>query len=55
MAVKTFKPTTPALRFKSSPDFSVLTKTSELPSRPNRLRKFKTKSGGRNVYGRITV
>jgi large subunit ribosomal protein L2 len=55
MAVKTFKPTTPALRFKSTPDFSVLTKTSELPSRPNSLRKFKTKSGGRNVYGRITV
>jgi large subunit ribosomal protein L2 len=55
MAVKTFKPTTPALRFKSTADFSVLTKTSELPSRPNSLRKFKTKSGGRNVYGRITV
>jgi large subunit ribosomal protein L2 len=55
MAVKTFKPTTPSLRYKSVADFSVLTKTSELPSRPNSLTKFKTKSGGRNVYGRITV
>ena len=55
MAVKTFKPTTPTLRFKTVADFSVLTKKSEQPSRPNRLRTFKNKSGGRNVHGRITV
>jgi large subunit ribosomal protein L2 len=55
MAVKTFKPITPTLRFKTVADFSVLTKKSELPSRPNRLTHFKTKSGGRNVHGRITV
>ena len=55
MAVKTFKPITPTLRFKTVADFSVLTKRSELPSRPNRLRTFKTKTGGRNVHGRITV
>ena len=55
MAVKTFKPTTPTLRFKTVADFSVLTKKSELPSRPNRLTQFKNKSGGRNVHGRITV
>ena len=55
MAVKTFKPTTPTLRFKTVADFSVLTKKSELPSRPKRLTQFISKSGGRNVYGRITV
>lgn len=55
MAVKSFKPTTPTLRFKTVSDFSVLTPKSEQPSRPKRLKKMISKSGGRNVYGRITV
>ena len=55
MAVKTFKPITPALRYKSVSDFSVLTKKNDLPSRPKKLTQFKTKTGGRNVYGRITT
>lgn len=55
MAVKTFKPVTPTLRYKTVADFTVLTKKSELPSRPKKLSRSKNKSGGRNVYGRITV
>lgn len=55
MAVKTFKPVTPTLRFKTVADFKVLTKKSELPSRPKKLTQSKSKSGGRNVYGRITT
>jgi large subunit ribosomal protein L2 len=54
MAVKTFKPITPTLRYKTVADFSVLTKKSEQPSRPKSLTSAKNKSGGRNVYGRIT-
>jgi large subunit ribosomal protein L2 len=55
MAVKSFKPTTPTLRYKTVADFTVLTKKSELPSRPKKLTQAKSKSGGRNVYGRTTV
>jgi large subunit ribosomal protein L2 len=55
MAVKSFKPITPTLRFKTVADFSVLTKASELPSRPKKLTHSNNKSGGRNMYGRITV
>ncbi len=55
MAVKSFKPTTPTLRYKTVADFSVLTKKSELPSRPKKLTQSKSKSGGRNMYGRTTV
>lgn len=55
MAVKTFKPITPTLRFKTVADFSVLTKKSDLPSRPKKLTQIKTKSGGRNMHGLITT
>ena len=55
MAVKSFKPVTPTLRFKTVADFTVLTKKSELPHRPKSLTTSKNKSGGRNVYGRITT
>ena len=55
MAVKTFKPITPTLRFKTVADFSVLTKRADLPKRPKKLTSIKTKSGGRNMYGRITT
>ena len=55
MAVKSFKPVTPTLRYKTVADFTVLTKKSELPSRPKSLTSSQNKSGGRNVHGRITV
>ena len=55
MAVKSFKPITPTLRYKTVADFSVLTKAADLPSRPRKLTESLSKSGGRNVYGRITV
>ena len=55
MAVKSFKPITPTLRYKTVADFTVLTKKSELPSRPKKLTEAKRKSGGRNMYGRTTV
>ena len=55
MAVKTFKPTTPTLRYKTTADFKVITKKSELPSRPKKLTSMISRSGGRNVHGRITV
>jgi large subunit ribosomal protein L2 len=50
MALKKFKPITPARRFYSVSDFSELTKKK--PER-NLLRK-KVSSGGRNNYGRVT-
>ncbi len=56
MAVKSFKPTTPILRYKTVADFaSVLTKKADLPSRPKKLTEAKRKSGGRGMYGRTTV
>ena len=55
MAVKSFKPVTPTLRYKTVADFSVLTKKADLPTRPKKLTAAKSKTGGRNVYGRITT
>lgn len=55
MSVKLFKPITPTQRFKSSPDFSVLTPRSELPSRPRKLTQSWSEKGGRNSYGRMTI
>ncbi|MFH0826919.1 MAG: 50S ribosomal protein L2 [Candidatus Omnitrophota bacterium] len=46
-----FKPTTPSRRHMSGPDFSELTKARPEKSLMAPLKK----SGGRNVYGRITV
>ena len=51
MAVKTFKPTSPAVRQMAVADYSVLTKKA--PEKA--LLKINKKSGGRNSYGRITV
>ena len=51
MAVKTFKPTSPAVRGMAIADYSVLTKKDPEKS----LLKSRKKSGGRNSYGRITV
>jgi large subunit ribosomal protein L2 len=51
MAVKTYKPTTPARRQMTSADFSVLTKKEPEKALLAPLKK----TGGRNSYGRITV
>ncbi len=51
MAIKKYKPLTPARRKSSVDDFSDL--TSKKPEKS--LIKSKKKTGGRNVTGRITV
>ena len=51
MAVKTYKPTTPARRQMSNVDYSCLSKVA--PERS--LLEGKKKHSGRNSYGRITV
>ena len=51
MAIKTYKPTTPARRQMSNVDYSCLSKTG--PERS--LLEGKKKHSGRNSYGRITV
>ncbi|MCX5699946.1 MAG: 50S ribosomal protein L2 [Candidatus Omnitrophica bacterium] len=51
MGLKYFKPTTPSRRHMTGPDFKEVTKNTPEKSL---LRPLK-KSGGRNVYGRITV
>jgi len=50
MATKTYKPTSPGIRFQSHPDFGGLTKKKPEKS----LTKGKPKTGGRNSVGRIT-
>jgi large subunit ribosomal protein L2 len=51
MALKTFRPLTPVLRFKSLPAFTEITK-----SKPHkRLTEIKPRSGGRNNNGRLTA
>lgn len=51
MGIKKYKPTTPTRRWTSVSDFKEITE-----SRPEKsLTKILKKSGGRNVYGRITV
>src|SRR4029077_20676506 len=50
MALKNYRPLTPTLRFKALPAFDEITKWS--PER--RLVEPKKKSGGRNVFGRLT-
>jgi large subunit ribosomal protein L2 len=51
MAVKTFRPLTPSLRYATVADFSDVTKTQ--PER--RLSSTLKKTGGRNAYGRLTA
>lgn len=55
MAIKTFKPTTPSLRFKSVADFSVLTPKKKQPKKPRSLIQSKNSAGGRNALGKMTV
>ena len=50
MALKTFRPLTPALRFKSLPAFTEITKAKPHKS----LIEVKKRSGGRNNNGRLT-
>lgn len=50
MAIRRRKPTSPGRRFQTTPDFSEITR-----SRPERsLTTSKSKTGGRNAYGRKT-
>src|SRR5262245_62379226 len=51
MAVKTYRPVTSTLRFKTTLDFSQLTKTKPAKALLRSLRK----SGGRNNTGRVTA
>lgn len=55
MPIKSFKPTTPSLRYKNVADFSVLTPKDQQPKKPRKMKIALNKSGGRNVYGRMTV
>ncbi len=50
MAIRSRKPTSPGRRFQTSSDFSEITKTTP----EKRLLAKKTKTGGRNSYGRKT-
>lgn len=51
MALKTFRPLTPASRYKALPSFDEITKTKPEKS----LVEIKRRSGGRNNNGRITT
>src|SRR6478752_9811757 len=51
MALKTFRPLTPVLRFKSLPAFTEITKSKAHKG----LTEIKKRSGGRNNNGRLTA
>lgn len=55
MAIKSFKPVTPSLRFKNVADFSELTPKKDQPKKPRKLTSALTKTGGRNTFGKMTV
>jgi large subunit ribosomal protein L2 len=55
MAIKSFKPITPSLRYKNVADFSILTPKKEQPSKPRKLVVALNKTGGRNQFGKMTV
>src|SRR5690348_1963462 len=55
MAIKSFKPITPSLRFKNVADFSILTPKKKQPSKPRSLFQSLSKTGGRNQFGKMTV
>ena len=49
MPIKSFKPTTPSLRYKNVADFSVLTPKKKQPQKPRKLvPRLSSKTGGRN-------
>ena len=51
MPVKTFRPLTPSTRYITIADFSDITKTTPEKS----LVEIRKKTGGRNMYGRVTA
>lgn len=51
MAVKTFRPLTPTLRYQTVASFQEITKTTP----EKKLTLIRKKSGGRNAYGRVTA
>jgi large subunit ribosomal protein L2 len=55
MAIKSFKPITPSLRYKTVADFSVLTPKKAQPKKPRKLTVALSKTGGRNTLGKMTV
>ncbi len=55
MAIKSFKPITPSLRYKNVADFSVLTPKKKQPRKPRKLTTSLSKTGGRNQFGKMTV
>lgn len=55
MAIKSFKPITPSLRYKNVADFSVLTPKKKQPKKPRKLTSPVTRTGGRNQFGKMTV
>jgi large subunit ribosomal protein L2 len=55
MPIKSFKPTTPALRYKTVADFSVLTPKKKQPKKPRKLTAALNQKGGRNNMGKMTV
>ena len=55
MPIKSFKPTTPSLRYKTVADFTVLTPAKKQPHRPRKLTSSKARTGGRNNFGKMTV
>ena len=54
MAVKAYNPITPARRYLTTADFSLLTPAKKQPKKPKKLTMALSKSGGRNAKGRIT-
>ena len=55
MPIKSYKPTTPSLRYKNVADFSILTPKEKQPKKPRKLTVALTKTGGRNQLGKMTV
>jgi large subunit ribosomal protein L2 len=53
MGIKTFKPTSTGVRFKTANDFKDVTSKESAPEKA--LTGAKPRKNGRNVYGRITV
>lgn len=54
MPTKSFKPITPALRYKTVIDYSVLTPKADQPSRPRKLYAPLARTSGHSSQGRIT-
>ncbi|HEX9733254.1 MAG TPA: 50S ribosomal protein L2 [Thermoanaerobaculia bacterium] len=53
MGIKTYRPTSPGIRFKTSPTFDELSATGKKPEKS--LTKGKKSTGGRNNQGEITI